>query len=119
LLRTPKKHEVLPDVLDRRELVRLLDATERDDVWMRTHEGKRERDRLLLALFAYACASAMQDEPVASEVQDAHGPVARVNSLAALASLPSYLPGRRTPAKGHARRKLGSLPERASPRMPM
>src|SRR5205823_3091110 len=54
VLRTPKKREALPDVLDRRELVRLLDATERDDVWKRKHDGKRERDRLLLALFAYA-----------------------------------------------------------------
>jgi site-specific recombinase XerD len=51
VLRTPKKREALPDVLDRRELVRLLDATERDDVWKRHHDGKRERDRLLLALF--------------------------------------------------------------------
>src|SRR5919201_3906386 len=54
VLRTPKKREALPDVLDRRELARLLDATERDDVWKRKHDGKRERDRLLLALFAYA-----------------------------------------------------------------
>jgi integrase len=48
------KPDVLPDVLDRRELARLLDATERDNVWKRKHDGKRERDRLLLALFAYA-----------------------------------------------------------------
>lgn len=54
VLRTPKKREALPDVLDRRELARLLDATERSDVWKRKHDGKRERDRLLLALFAYA-----------------------------------------------------------------
>jgi site-specific recombinase XerD len=54
VLRTPKKSEALPDLLDRRELVRLLDATERDDVWKRHHDGKRERDRLLLALLAYA-----------------------------------------------------------------
>jgi site-specific recombinase XerD len=54
VLRTPKKRETLPDVLDRSELARLLDATERDDVWERKHVGKRERDRLLLALFAYA-----------------------------------------------------------------
>ena len=53
-MRTPKKREALPDVLDRRELVRLLDATARDDVWKRNHDGKRERDRLLLSLFAYA-----------------------------------------------------------------
>jgi site-specific recombinase XerD len=54
VLRTPKKHEALPDVLERRELTLLLDATERNDVWKRNHDGKRERDRLLLALFAYA-----------------------------------------------------------------
>jgi site-specific recombinase XerD len=53
-LRTPKKREALPDVLDRRELVRLLRATSREDVWKCKHYGKRERDRLLLALFAYA-----------------------------------------------------------------
>src|SRR2546425_9409465 len=35
VLRTPKKSEALPDVLDRRELSRLLGATERDDVWQR------------------------------------------------------------------------------------
>jgi site-specific recombinase XerD len=54
VLRTPRKQEALPDVLDRRELARLLAATERSDVWERRHPGKRERDRLLLALFAYA-----------------------------------------------------------------
>jgi site-specific recombinase XerD len=54
VLRTPKKREALPDVLDKRELSRLLHATSRDDVWKRKHDGKRERDRLLLALFAYA-----------------------------------------------------------------
>jgi integrase/recombinase XerC len=54
VLRTPKKREALPDVLDRRELRRLLDVVERDDVWERHFPGKRERDRLLLALFAYA-----------------------------------------------------------------
>jgi site-specific recombinase XerD len=53
-LRTPKKREALPDILDRRELARLLGVTERNDVWKRNHDGKRERDRLLLALFAYA-----------------------------------------------------------------
>jgi site-specific recombinase XerD len=53
-LRTPKKREALPDVLDRRELARLLGATGRDDVWKRTHDGKQQRDRLLVALFAYA-----------------------------------------------------------------
>ncbi len=35
VLRTPKKREALPDVLDRRELARLLEATKRDDVWKR------------------------------------------------------------------------------------
>jgi integrase len=41
-------------VLDRQELAQLLGVTERTDVWKRNHAGKRERDRLLLALFAYA-----------------------------------------------------------------
>jgi integrase len=50
VVRTPRKREALPDVLDRRELARLLDATERDDIWKRKHDGKRERDRLLGAL---------------------------------------------------------------------
>lgn len=54
VLRTPKKREALPDVLDRRELVRLLDAPARPDVWQRQHAGKVERDRLALALFAYS-----------------------------------------------------------------
>jgi site-specific recombinase XerD len=54
VLRTPKKREALPDVLDRRELARLLDATERDHVWQKRFPGRRERDRLMLALFAYA-----------------------------------------------------------------
>lgn len=54
VLRTPKKREVLPDVLDRAELSRLLDVPGREGVWTRTHAGKRERDRLLLALFAYS-----------------------------------------------------------------
>ena len=54
VLRTPRKREALPDVLDRRELARLLGATDWDGVWERQHRGKRERDRLLLALFAYA-----------------------------------------------------------------
>lgn len=54
VLRTPKKREALPDVLDLAELRRLLAAVERDDVWERHFEGRRERDRLLLALFAYA-----------------------------------------------------------------
>jgi site-specific recombinase XerD len=53
VLRTPKKREALPDVLDRTELSRLLDMPGRDGVWRRVHAGKRERDRLLLALFAY------------------------------------------------------------------
>src|SRR4051794_10550814 len=54
VLRTPKKREALPDVLDKRELVRLLRSVDREDVWQRVHPGKRERDRVLLALFAYA-----------------------------------------------------------------
>ena len=54
VIRTPKKREALPDILDRRELSRLLAATDRDDVWQRHFPGRRERDRLMLALFAYA-----------------------------------------------------------------
>jgi site-specific recombinase XerD len=53
VLRTPKKREALPDVLDRSELARLLDVPGREGVWTRLHTGKVERDRLLLALFAY------------------------------------------------------------------
>jgi site-specific recombinase XerD len=53
VLRTPKKREALPDVLDRAELSRLLDMPGKEGVWVRMHAGKPERDRLLLALFAY------------------------------------------------------------------
>src|SRR6266545_1983231 len=53
-LRTPKKHEVLPDVLTMGELERLLAATGRDEIWERHFHAKPERDRLLLALMAYA-----------------------------------------------------------------
>jgi site-specific recombinase XerD len=53
VLRTPKKREALPDVLDRTELSRLLDVPGKEGVWKRVHPGKAERDRLLLALFAY------------------------------------------------------------------
>jgi site-specific recombinase XerD len=53
VLRTPKKREALPDVLDRSELSRLLDVPAAPGVWNRLHAGKVERDRLLLALFAY------------------------------------------------------------------
>ena len=54
VLRTPKKREALPDVLDRRELARLLDAPAKAGVWRRQHAGRAERDRLALALFAYS-----------------------------------------------------------------
>jgi len=54
VLRSPKKREALPDVLDRKELGRLLDMPARDDVWQKHHAGKRERDRLALALLAYS-----------------------------------------------------------------
>lgn len=54
VLRTPKKREVVPDVLDRRELAHLLAATERDDVWSATSPASASATRLLLALFAYA-----------------------------------------------------------------
>jgi site-specific recombinase XerD len=53
VLRSPKKREALPDVLDRSELCRLLEAPGKEGVWKRMHPGKCERDRLLLALFAY------------------------------------------------------------------
>ena len=53
-LRTPKKREALPDVLTMAELERLLAAPSRGDLWERHFHGKPERDRLLLALFAYA-----------------------------------------------------------------
>lgn len=53
VLRTPKKREVLPDVLDRAELRRLLSAPGQADVWQRHFAGREERDRLLLALFSY------------------------------------------------------------------
>jgi site-specific recombinase XerD len=53
VLRTPKKREALPDVLNRGELSRLLDVPARKGVWTRQHAGKMQRDRLLLALLAY------------------------------------------------------------------
>jgi site-specific recombinase XerD len=53
-LRTPKKREALPDVLTMGELERLLVQPARDELWERHFPGKSERDRLLLALFAYA-----------------------------------------------------------------
>lgn len=40
VLRTPKKREALPDVLDHGELGRLLDAPDRGGVWRRVHAGK-------------------------------------------------------------------------------
>lgn len=52
-LRTPKKQEVLPDVLTMRELERLLAVTARPELWERHFRGKPERDRLLLAVMAY------------------------------------------------------------------
>lgn len=53
-LRTPKKREALPDVLDRAEVVRLLNAPSLPGVWERNHRGREQRDRLMLAVFAYA-----------------------------------------------------------------
>jgi site-specific recombinase XerD len=53
VLRTPKKREALPDVLDRSELRRLIGVVEREDVWQRHFPGRLQRDRLLLALLAY------------------------------------------------------------------
>ena len=53
-LRTPKKRETLPDTLTMGELERLLAQPARDELWERHFLGKPERDRLLLALMAYA-----------------------------------------------------------------
>ncbi len=53
-LRTPKKREALPDILTMGELERLLIQLARSDLWERHFPGKPERDRLLLALMAYA-----------------------------------------------------------------
>ena len=53
-LRTPKKREALPDVLTMGELERLLASTGRAEIWERHFHAKPERDRLLLALLAYA-----------------------------------------------------------------
>jgi site-specific recombinase XerD len=52
-LRTPKKVDVLPDVLTMGELERLLAQPARGDLWERHFPGKPERDLLLLALMAY------------------------------------------------------------------
>lgn len=54
VLRTPKKREALPDILDRTELYRLLAVPGSGEVWQRRFVGRVERDRLLLALFAYS-----------------------------------------------------------------
>jgi len=54
VLRTPKKREALPDVLDQREVGRLLRVIDREDVWKRRFHGRRERDKLMLAVFAFA-----------------------------------------------------------------
>jgi site-specific recombinase XerD len=51
-LRTPKKREALPDTLTMGELERLL--AQLDDLWERHFTGKPERDRLLVAVMAYA-----------------------------------------------------------------
>jgi site-specific recombinase XerD len=53
-LRTPMKPDVLPDTLTMGELERLLTATAQPELWERYFHGKPERDRLLLALLAYA-----------------------------------------------------------------
>ena len=56
-LRTPKKREALPDVLTMGELQRLLAQPAREELWERHFLGKSERDRLLIALMAYAGAN--------------------------------------------------------------
>jgi site-specific recombinase XerD len=54
VLRTQKKREALPDILVQREVGRLLQVIDRDDVWKRRFRGRRERDKLMLAVFAFA-----------------------------------------------------------------
>jgi site-specific recombinase XerD len=54
VLRTPKKRDALPDVLNQAERNRLLEVPSQEGVWKRLHVGKVERDRLLLALFAFS-----------------------------------------------------------------
>jgi integrase/recombinase XerD len=51
-LPTPKKREALPDTLTMGELERLL--AQLDDLWERHFTGEPERDRLLVAVMAYA-----------------------------------------------------------------
>jgi integrase/recombinase XerD len=41
VLHTPKKREALPDVLDRREVGRLLRVIDREGVWKRRFRGHR------------------------------------------------------------------------------
>jgi len=53
VLRSPKQRETLPDIINHTELGQLLVVPGREGVWKRVHPGKRERDCLLLALFAY------------------------------------------------------------------
>ncbi len=53
VLRSPKQREALPDIINRKELGQLLVVPGREGIWKRVHPGKRERDCLLLALFAY------------------------------------------------------------------
>src|SRR6266498_4338134 len=45
---------ILPDTLTMAELERLLAQPARDDLWERHFPGKPERDRLLVAVMAYA-----------------------------------------------------------------
>lgn len=54
VLRTPKERDARPDVLDSRELRRLLGAPGSGQVWQPRFAGRDERDRLMLALFAYS-----------------------------------------------------------------
>jgi integrase/recombinase XerC len=53
VLRSPTRREALPEIIDHSELSSLLSMPAREGVWDRVHAGKRERDQLLLALFAY------------------------------------------------------------------
>ncbi|ADB52853.1 site-specific integrase [Conexibacter woesei] len=53
VLRAPKKRDALPDVLDSRELRRLLSTPGSGQVWQRRFAGRDERDRLMLALLGH------------------------------------------------------------------
>ena len=60
VLRTPKKREALPDCSTGASSHGCSGPSSTTDVWQRHFPGKRERDRLLLALFAFAAFAASE-----------------------------------------------------------